>query len=141
MENKRAYIQAIFEIIRTGHWFTDEVNKSLKEFGVTEPQFNVLRILRGAKGRPVSVGEILENMLQSSSNITRLVDKLIAKGYVKRTECPTNRRKMDITITEDGLNILEKLDEKVIAFHAPYVNKLTEKELNSLRNLIIKLTS
>ncbi|MEM6377584.1 MAG: MarR family transcriptional regulator, partial [Bacteroidota bacterium] len=68
----KVYFQAIYEIITTGHWITDEVTKTLKEFGVTEPQYNVLKILKGAKGEPLTVGGILDNMVQRSSNITRI---------------------------------------------------------------------
>ena len=135
------YFQAIYEIITTGHWITDEVTKALKELGVTEPQYNVLKILKGAKGKPVTVGGILDNMVQRSSNITRIVDKLVAKDFAKRTECPTNRRKMDIVITPAGLNILKKLDKKVQAFHKPYMDKLDSEELDTLKNLIQKLKS
>ena len=137
----KIYFQAIYEIITTGHWITDEVTKTLKEYGVTEPQYNVLKILKGAKGKPVTVGGILENMVQRSSNITRIVDKLVAKNFAKRTECPTNRRKMDIVITPTGLSILEKLDKKVQAFHKPYFEKLNSEELETLKNLIQKLKS
>lgn len=133
------YFQTIHEIITTGHWITDEVTKALKEFGITEPQYNVLRILRGAKGKPVTVGSILDKMVQRNSNITRIVDKLVAKNLAIRTECPTNRRKMDIVITQAGKNILKQLDKKVQAFHAPYFKKLNSKELSTLNKLIQKL--
>jgi len=137
----KEYFQAIYAIITTGHWVTDEVTKTLKSFGVTEPQYNVLRVLSVAKGKPVSVGEILENMVQRNSNITRIVDKLVAKNFATRQECPSNRRKMDIVITPAGKNILKKLDKKVQAFHEPYFNKLSSKELVTLRNLIQKIKS
>ena len=105
------YFQAIYQIITTGHWITAQVGKQLKVHGMTEPQFNVLRILRGAKGAPITVQEILENMVQQSSNVTRIVDKLLTMELVERKECPTNRRKMDITITDKGLNLLNLLEE------------------------------
>lgn len=135
----KEYFQTIHEIITTGHWITDEVSKVLKEYGITEPQYNVLRILKGARGTPVTVGEILDNMVQRSSNITRIVDKLTAKHLAGRRECPTNRRKMDIVITPKGLSMLAQLDKKVHAFHKPYFNKLTSEELATLKHLIQKL--
>ena len=134
------YFQMIYQIIRTGHWITDQISKELKEYGITEPQYNVLRILKGAKGKPVAVQQILEGMVQRSSNITRIVDKLIVKGYVERKECPTNRRKMDITIRKAGLDVLKKLDKKVHQFHSPLMTKLNQEEINTLKHLIIKLT-
>ena len=102
------YFEAIFEIIRTGHWITDSISRELREYDIYEPQYNVLRILRGAKGKPVSVNTILEQMVQRSSNVTRIVDKLAAKGLVDRTLCPDDRRKMDISITSEGLELLKK---------------------------------
>ena len=133
------YFEAMFEIIKTGHWITDSVSRELKEFDIYEPQFNVLRILRGAKGKPISANAILEKMVQRSSNITRIVDKLTAKGLVERTLCTDDRRKMDILITDKGLDLLMKLDKKVEALHKPMMNNLSAEEAETLKRLIIKL--
>ncbi|WP_103068201.1 MarR family winged helix-turn-helix transcriptional regulator [Aquimarina sediminis] len=135
----KEYLEAILEIIRTGHWITDSVSKELKEFDIYEPQFNVLRILRGAKGNPISVNTILEKMIQRSSNVTRIVDKLAAKGLVERTLCSQDRRKMDIIITDEGLELLKKLDTKVDNFHKPMLNNLSTEEAITLKKLIKKL--
>ena len=136
---KEKYFQTIHQIICTGHWITDQVSLALKSFGITEPQYNVLRILKEANGNPLTVQTILANMVQRSSNITRIVDKLLSKGFVERKECPSNRRKMDITITEAGKKILKQLDDKVFEFHSPLMDKLTSEELEHLKQLIIKL--
>ena len=135
------YFQTIYQIIKTGHWITDEVSRVLKEDGISEPQYNVLRTLFEAGGQPITAQEILDKMVQRSSNITRIVDKLVAKELVTRELCPSNRRKMDIAITAKGKQVLKNLDQKVHAFHAPYVNNLSEKELNTLKSLIQKLKS
>lgn len=139
MMHSKKYYKAIHQIIVTGHWITDQVGKDLKEFGMTEPQFNVLRILKGQKGNPITVHEIQEKMVQRSSNVTRIVDKLLDKGFVDRQECPTNRRKMDITITKEGMNHLEDLNQKVSQFHNQFHGNLTEEELETLEILIKKL--
>jgi len=135
----KTYFRAIHQIITTGHWITDQVSLELKEFDITEPQYNVLKSLKEANGSPLTVQQILDKMVQRSSNITRIVDKLIAKGLVQRKECSTNRRKMDITIKDEGLNLLKKLDAKVVAFHKPLTKNLTEEEEILLKDLIIKL--
>ncbi|NME67386.1 MarR family winged helix-turn-helix transcriptional regulator [Flammeovirga aprica] len=137
--HSKKYFKAIHQIIVTGHWITDQVGKDLKEYGITEPQFNVLRILKGQKGAPITVQEIQERMVQRSSNVTRIVDKLLDKKLVNRQECPTNRRKMDITITDKGLEELEKLDAKVGDFHQQFQGNLSEEELETLATLIKKL--
>ncbi|NQX82192.1 MAG: MarR family transcriptional regulator [Flavobacteriaceae bacterium] len=133
------YFEAIHEIIRTGHWITDSVSRELKEHDIYEPQYNVLRILRGAKGEPISVNTILEKMVQRSSNVTRIVDKLTQKGLVERTLSETDRRKMDIIITKEGLELLKKLDLKVESLHKPMKNNLSEDEAKTLKELIVKL--
>ena len=137
----RKYFAAIHQIITTGHWITSEVGKALKEFGISEPQYNVLRVLKMADGEPVTVQQILDNMVQRNSNVTRIVDKLVAVGYASRQECPTNRRKMDIAITEKGVLILTQLDAKVAALHRPMMKNLSDEELEKLQSLIIKLKS
>ena len=139
MNINKAYYPAVYEIITTGHWLTDEVSKALKVFGISEPQYNVLRILRSANGRPITVGQILNRMVQRSSNITRIVDKLVAKNLALREECPTNRRKMDIKITDTGLELLRHLDKNVQDFHEPFYDKLSYEELITLKALIQKL--
>ena len=132
------FFNAIYEIIRTGHWITDQVSKELKEFGIYEPQFNVLRILRGADHQ-VSVAYILERMVQPSSNVTRIVDKLEIRGLVERKLCPADRRRMDISITCEGRVLLKKLDKKVTEFHKPLMQNLTKGECIELKRLIQKL--
>lgn len=133
------YFEAVYEIIRTGHWITDSISKELKEYDIYEPQFNVLRILRGSKGNPISVNTILENMVQRSSNVTRIVDKLTLKGLVERKLSDSDRRKMDIVITNDGIELLKKLDKKVHDFHKPMMNNLNSEEAVTLPRLIKKL--
>lgn len=133
------YFMAVLEIIRTGHWITDRISRELREFDIYEPQYNVLRILRGTKGRPVSVNEILEKMIQPSSNVTRIVDKLAARALVDRRLCTDDRRKMDIIITEAGEALLEKLDKKVYDFHKPMMHNLDKEEALTLKRLIRKL--
>ena len=133
------YLNAVYQVIKTGHWITDMVGQELKEFGITEPQFNVLRILQGRKGVPITVQEIQNKMVQRSSNVTRIIDKLSEKGLVDRKECPDNRRKMDITITYKGSKMLVTLGKKVYQFHGPMAKNLTEGEAQTLTKLIIKL--
>lgn len=133
------YWGAIDQIIRTGHMITDKVAVELKPFGITEPQYNVLRTLRMKRGEPISAQKIQDKMVQRSSNVTRLIDKLQARGLVVRKECPTNRRKMDISITDEGIELLERLDEKVRDIHRPMTDNLTTEEARTLKQLILKL--
>lgn len=140
MSADRAYKMTVLQIVKTGHWITDQVGLVLKEDGITEPQFNVLRILKGRQGRPVTVKEIQQDMIQRSSNVTRIVDKLIDKGLVSRKECPSNRRKMDVLITPKGEDFLKILNEKIEYFHELFHKKITEEEWGALDRIIKKLT-
>ena len=139
MNVNSTYLDAVYQIIKTGHWITDMVSQELKEYGITEPQFNVLRILQGQKGKPITVHEIQQRMVQRSSNVTRIIDKLIQKGLVDRRECKNNRRKMDVTITYKGARMLVTLGKKVYQFHAPMAKNLAEEEASTIRNLMVKL--
>ena len=124
------YYKAILKIINKGHQLTDIVAIELKQYEISEPQFNVLRILRGANGNPLCVQEIAKRMVHRSSNVTRIIDKLLKRDLVIRQECSGNRRKMDILITNNGLALLKKLDIKLENFHNQYKNNLTNEEFN-----------
>ena len=78
-------------------------------------------------------------MVQRSSNVTRIVDKLAIKGLVERTLSFEDRRKMDIIITDKGLELLKKLDKKVEDFHKPMMHNLSSDEAETLKRLIQKL--
>ncbi|MCL6275258.1 MarR family transcriptional regulator [Muricauda sp. 2012CJ35-5] len=111
---------------------------ALKPFEVSEQQFNVLRILRGQKGQPANLSTINERMVTKMSNTTRLVDKLILKGYVERWVCPENRRKVEIMITEKGNKELERIDEVVLQTESKILENFTKKELEQLNTLLDK---
>ena len=111
---------------------------ALRPYDMSEQQFNVLRILRGQKGKPANLSTINERMVTKMSNTTRLVDKLILKGYVKREVCAENRRKVEITITKKGLNILLELDTVMENTENKLLQDFSEKELQTLNQLLDK---
>lgn len=120
----------------------EEVSTHLfKEHELSQQQFNVLRILRGQKGKPANLSTIQERMIDKSSNTTRLIDKLIQKGYVKRQVCAKNRRKIEVFITEDGLELLKQLDPLVEQSNQSIVENLSTVEIEKLNTLLDKLRS
>lgn len=131
--------KAILNVFVTSAGFKDAMQNVLKPFDLSIEQFNVLRILRGAKGKPVNLQDIQERMVNKMSNTTRLVDKLILKGHVERFICEKNRRKVDIFITKEGLLVLEQLDALVDANENQLTAKLSEQELEQLNSLLNKL--
>jgi len=114
------------------------VGNALKPFEVSLQQFNVLRILRGQKGKPANLSTLNERMVTKMSNTTRLVDKLLAKGYVDRNVCPSNRRKVEILITKSGSEVLSKMDRVVAEAEYDIVQHFTKQELEQLNLLLDK---
>ncbi len=133
--------RTILNIMFTQNVIGEKFNEVLKTYDLSGEQFNVLRILRGQKGCPSNMSLIQERMLAKTSNTTRLVDKLLAKGLVTRKVCPDNRRKMEVGITDEGLEILKELDPKVEAHEQLFTSNLTAAELETLNNLLEKLRS
>lgn len=116
----------------------EEVTNSLKPFEISLQQFNVLRILRGQNNKPANLSTINERMVTKMSNTTRLVDKLLAKGYVNRNICQNNRRKVEIQITDLGLEMLSEIDGILIESESKILNNFSEKELIALNRLFDK---
>jgi len=106
--------KTVLNILYTQNTIADKFNELLKPFDISTEQFNVLRILRGQKGKPANMCVIQERMVAKTSNTTRLVDKLLLKNLVTREVCPDNRRKIEVQITQKGLDLLDQLDPKVI---------------------------
>ena len=119
--------------------FIENTIASARDSGITMPQYNVLRILRGQKGQPANLSTIQERMIDKSSNTTRLVDKLIKKELAQRQTCPTNRRKVEITITTQGLQLLEEMDPAIKQANKEILKNLNDTELQTLNTLLDKL--
>jgi DNA-binding MarR family transcriptional regulator len=102
--------EMIINILYTASFLTARHERTLKPFGISHAQYNVLRILRGAKSAPMTVQLIQDRMIDRMSNASRLVEKLRTKGFLDRRICEHDRRAVDILITEDGLNLLKKID-------------------------------
>lgn len=130
--------RTVLNIMFTQNVIADSFNEILKSFDLSVEQFNVLRILRGQKGKPANMCVIQERMIAKTSNTTRLVDKLLLKGLVNREVCEENRRKMEVTITEKGLQLLADLDPKIEAHERLFSNNLSSEELENLNYLLEK---
>jgi MarR family 2-MHQ and catechol resistance regulon transcriptional repressor len=89
------------------------LRRILKPHGITPPQYNVLRILRGQKGTPIAVQSLAARMVDPSSNTSRIIDKLVDKGWADRQVCPEDRRRADVSITPAGADMLQGLDTPI----------------------------
>lgn len=131
--------KTVLNVFHLNSIIKDKLLLSLKPYDLSIEQFNVLRILRGQKGQPVNLQDIQDRMINKMSNTTRLVDKLIIKGYVERFVCENNRRKVEIFITETGLKLLKNLDPVVDETEKSITAALNAEELKILNTLINKL--
>mgnify|MGYP003672259128 CR=1 FL=1 len=131
--------RTIIHLMLVQNKISEGILNALKPYDVSMQQFNVLRIIRGQKGKAANLSTLNERMISKMSNTTRLVDKLMLKGYVERITCPSNRRKVEITITEEGKSALEMMDAVVNAAEIELVKKFTEKELEQLNKLLDKI--
>lgn len=116
----------------------EQVALTLKPFEISVQQFNVLRILRGQKGKPANLCTINERMVTKMSNTTRLVDKLIAKQYVNRSVCKHNRRKVEISITDVGLAFLNEIDGMLFEKEEEILSEFSNADLVQLNKLLDK---
>ena len=130
--------KTVLNILYTQNIISDKFNELLKPYDLSGEQFNVLRILRGQKGKPANMCLIQERMIDKTSNTTRLVDKLLLKEFVTREVCPHNRRKMEVQITKKGLHLLSELEPKVIEHELSFSKNLNPEELDQLNLLLEK---
>lgn len=135
---KDGYTKAVVNLLFTQSYLVTRQSRIFKPHDISAEQYNVLRILRGRSSKPITVSSIQERMLNKMSNASRLVEKLKQKGMVKRTECPKDRRQVDIVITEKGLDLLELLDNEVRQFNRETLH-LDESEVEQLNQLLDKL--
>lgn len=132
------YAKASINVIYTNSWLNQKHQELFKSEGLTTPQFNILRILRGQYPNPATVNLLIERMLDKSSNASRIVDKLEQKGLVVRKQCPNDRRAVDVVISDQGLNLLDQLDNKLTRMESELSN-LTEEECKTLNQLLDKM--
>jgi DNA-binding MarR family transcriptional regulator len=132
------YQKVAVNILYTASWIEKFHADKLKPFGLTGQQFNVLRILRGQFPNPATVNLLIERMIDKSSNASRLVDRLLKKKLVNRCVSETDKRSVNVSITETGLALLRKIDEdsKLLEEH---FYTLTVEEAALLSNLLDKL--
>ena len=128
--------RTIIHLMLVGNKINEAVTQALKPLDISPEQFNVLRILRGRKGKPANLCTLNERMITKMSNTTRLVDKLLQKGYVNRSVCKVNRRKIEITITPEGLEALGAMDVAVAEAEKGLIEGFTKEEMEQLNILL-----
>lgn len=135
---KSEYHKAIVNIIFTYNWLIKNQVEILKPFDITLQQYNILRILRGQYPNPSTIKLMKERMLDRMSDCSRIVDKLLKKGFAERKLCKEDRRNVDVLITKNGLALLKNLDKKLESFDKDLMS-LNTSEIKKLNNLLDKL--
>ena len=131
---RNARHMAMLNILYTAYWLRTHNNAALKNYDLTSEQYNVLRILKGKHPEPMCVKDIGSRMLEKSSNVPRIIDRLVAKNFVERSNSQEDKRETIITVTDAGLKILEqstkaldKVAEKIIGLDEAEALELNEK--------------
>lgn len=133
---RNAHHKAALNLLFTASWLQGLNNEFFKEFGITGTQFNILRILRGHHPEKMSGVDIKSRMLDKNSDVSRLLDRLIAKKLVEKVQCPSDKRATDVLITKEGLKLLKKID--VGMDEADKLLGLTAAEAKQLSDLLDK---
>jgi DNA-binding MarR family transcriptional regulator len=133
--------KVILNLLVNQQLLTAQMSELLKPYDLSSEQYNVLRILRGQHGKPANMCMIQERMIARTSNTTRLVDKLLEKALVTRDICSSNRRKMEVSITQKGIDLLAVIDPDVEAFDNTFFKHFSESEVVTLNSLLEKFRS
>jgi DNA-binding MarR family transcriptional regulator len=130
--------KSMVNLIYTYHWVVEKIKNLLSAEDITLQQYNILRILRGSSPAPLSTLQIRDRMLDKMSDTSRIVDRLVVKGLAQKNISKTDKRLVDVMITEEGRELLAKLD-----LHNDELDNiaasLSEVEMNTLNNLLDKL--
>jgi MarR family transcriptional regulator, 2-MHQ and catechol-resistance regulon repressor len=130
--------KAMINILYTYGWLLERIKNFLAKEDITHQQFNILRILRGTSPKPLSTLQIRERMLDKMSDTSRIVDRLITKGLVKKTICPADKRLVDVVITDKGQELLKRMDKESDQVNTIMAN-LSENDAEMLSSLLDRL--
>lgn len=136
---KNEYQKLLLNVIFTGNWLNSHSIKAFKPYGLSPQQYNVLRILKGQYPNAITVNKIAERMLDKNSNASRLIDKLVAKELVIREICPTDRRQMDVLISDKGVELLEIMNKNVSQIDEEIKNLIDEVSAKKVNEVLDKL--
>jgi DNA-binding MarR family transcriptional regulator len=126
-------------ILFTATWLRNRTHCVFKKFGLSSEQFNVLRILRGQYPKSLCLKDITSRMLDRNSNTTRIVEKLVTKKWVQRSQSDTDKRELQILITQEGLDRLAQIDQVFEKERVHLSPNLSDEECNLLNALLDKM--
>jgi DNA-binding MarR family transcriptional regulator len=128
--------KAVINLLYTTNWMQGRQKDIFKPFGITLQQFNILRILRGQYPNSTSATEIKSRMLDKNSDVSRLLDRLLAKKVITKRVSSNDKRAADVNLTEEGLELLRAIDRKQTQIDS--VLLLNDEEALMLSDLLDK---
>lgn len=132
------YHRATVNTIYTANWLTTILEERARALDVTLHQFNVLRILRGRHPEASTNNQIRERMVERKSDVSRMVNRLVSKGLIRRSKNEWDGRAVALTITKQGMCVLEQLEEPMLLGDI-LPQRLTKEECEQLNNLLNKM--
>lgn len=134
-----AQVETLLKVVEAAGRLDRDVAALLKTADLSGPQFNVLRILRGAGPEGATCGQVGERLIRHDPDVTRLVDRLLRRGLVARDRDATDRRIVRTRITRKGMDVLAQLDAPLDALHERQFGHLSDRQLADLRALAVLL--
>jgi DNA-binding MarR family transcriptional regulator len=129
---------ATVALLRTTDVVRRRLARAVEPEGITLQQYNVLRILRGA-GKPMAALDVAERLIEEAPGVSRLLDRLVAKGLIHRDRSPQDRRRLECSITRKGLELLARLDEPVLSADTDAMQGLTAREIATLDDMLARI--
>lgn len=128
------------DIVNTGNWIQAKITNHLRNYGLTYIQYNTLNVLYRVGDRPMNVGELKQKISYGNADVTRLVDRLISKKMVERDLSVTNRRQMEIKLSERGKTVIERINKEVKQLLSVLFESLQNNEMPpSAKSLMKKI--
>ncbi|MEM7415827.1 MAG: MarR family transcriptional regulator [Gemmatimonadota bacterium] len=128
--------EAYLALLRTADAAKRVATRTLESSGITLQQYNVLRILRGAGEEGLPTLSVADRMIERTPGVTRLIDRMVERGWVERVRCTEDRRRVWCRITEGGLDLLEALDPSIDIVDGLLGDALSEAELSGLIDVL-----
>ncbi len=130
--------EAFLNLARTYSVLSREWAVFFRKYGLTEQQYNVLRIVQGAGRTGIHCEPIVRGMMTIDPDVTRLVDRLVKQGLVQRQRCERDRRVVLVTLTDEGKALLKKLRRPVLALHEKQLGHLGDRKLATISALLFE---
>ena len=131
--------EAVLNLLRTCSILGAQSNRLLRQKGLAEPSYNILRILRGAGAEGRCGFEIASNMIANVPDMTRLIDRLEKMNLLQRKRMDQDRRLVRCFITKEGLRVLKELDEPILGLHKKQFAKMNKQDIDAINDLMLRL--